>query len=287
MRIGILGAGALGCRLGFELAGIPGVEVRLLARSPGPDWVEVEGHGRRAVERGGADGPVDLLLVLVKAGDTREALAWAGGAVGQSTVLLTLQNGLGNAETLAEMAGPERVLVGTTAMGATLTGPGIVRPGGEGPTRIAPWVPEGMAAERAAAVAALLQAGLADDPARLLWSKLVINAGINALTAVLRVTNGGLLERPSARRLMEQAAREAYHVALAEGVILMDDSVEQVARVAAATAQNRSSMLQDLERGRRTEVEAINGEVVRRGRDYGVGTPVNQSLLELVRAMER
>jgi len=278
----------MGCRIAYELAGVPGVSVRLLARSPGPGWVEVEGQGRRAVERGPAAGVglVDLLVVLVKAYDTRPALAWAAPVVGLATVALTLQNGLGNAEALAEIFGPERVLVGTTAAGARLLGPGLVRPGGDGPTLLAPWRPGGLAAERANAVAGVLQASLTDDPQRLLWSKLVVNAGINALTAVLRVANGGLLERPSARRLMEQAALEAYHVALAEGALLPADAVGQVARVAAATAVNRSSMLQDLEAGRRTEVEAINGEVVRRGREVGVATPVNAVLLDLVRGME-
>jgi len=241
---------------------------------------------------GALSSPVDLLVVVVKAYATADALRWAvgAGAVGPDTVALTLQNGLGNAEVLAAALGPERVLAGTTAQGATLLAPGQVRHGGEGPTHIAPWVPGGPAAARADAVAALFtQAGLptsvAPDPRPLLWAKLCVNCGINALTAILRVPNGGLLERPEARRLMELAAAEAGAVAAAEGVVLPADPVERTVAVARATGANRSSMLQDVERGRRTEVDAINGAVANRGRTAGVPTPVNAVLADLVLAL--
>jgi 2-dehydropantoate 2-reductase len=302
-RVAILGAGALGSLFAYQLTSRTSAEVRLLAHSALPPALWLDGGGEQVPARAWApaDGSADLVLVLVKAYATREAAATAMdlGAVGPETVALTLQNGLGNAEALAELLGPGRVLAGTTAQGATLVAPGLVRHGGAGPTRIAPWVPAAdtaavraslAAAAAAPAVAALLAgAGIPTtveaDPRPLLWAKLAVNCGINALTAILRVPNGELLVRPGARPLMEAAAREAAAVAAAEGIALPEDPVERVIAVARATAENRSSMLQDVERGRRTEVEAINGAVARRGEALGVPTPVNRTLADLVRGI--
>lgn len=291
MRVGILGAGALGSLFAYYLSSRTSSEVWLLARSPVPPVVTVAGEGTAPVRVVSAPSePVDLLLVMVKAYATADALRWAAGAVGPETVALTLQNGLGNAEALAAVLGPGRVLAGTTAQGATLLAPGEVRHGGAGATHLAPWAPGGAAAALAPVVAALLeQAGFsvseAADPRPLLWAKLAVNCGINALTALLRVPNGELLERPGARRLMEAAAAEAGAVAAAAGVQLSEDPVERVVQVARATAANRSSMLQDVERGRRTEVDAINGAVAERGRALGVTAPVNATLADLVRSL--
>jgi len=291
MRIGVLGAGALGTLFAYNLSSRTSCEVWLLARSPLPNQVSVvdAGTARVHVSTSPAE-PVDLLLVMVKAYATADALRWAAGAIGPQTVALTLQNGLGNPEALAEALGPERVLAGTTAQGATLLAPGQVRHGGAGPTHLAPWAPGGLAAARAAEVADLLTtAGLpttvAPDPRPLIWAKLAVNCGINALTAILRVPNGELLGRPGARRLMEAAAAEAGAVAAAAGITLAEDPVERVLQVARATAANRSSMLQDVERGRRTEVDAINGAVAERGRALGVPAPVNAALFDLVRSL--
>lgn len=294
MKIGILGAGALGSLFAYYLTSRTSHEVWLFPRSAMPADVAVEGLPGavqvRLAPRPERAGPVDLLLVLVKSYATAEALRWAEGAVGGQTVALTLQNGLGNAEALAAALGPDRVLAGTTAQGATLLAPGRVRHGGGGPTYLAPWAPGGLAEAMAEDVAAVLtRAGLpalaVADPQPLLWSKLVVNCGINALTAILQVPNGALLEREPARQLMLAAAREAGAVAAASGVGLPEDPAEQVLRVAAATAVNRSSMLQDVERGRRTEVDAINGAVAERGQALGVPTPVNATLADLVRSL--
>lgn len=292
-RVGVLGAGALGTLFAHGLAGVDGITVILLARSPGPDWAGVEGRGRiQLLRETNPQEPVDLLIVLVKAYETDGALRWAAGAVGPETVALTLQNGMGNAEALAEAVGAGRVLAGTTSHGATLLEPGQARHGGTGPTRIAAWTPTGAAAEVAERVADLLgRAGfvteVSGDARELLWSKLVVNAAINPLTALLGVPNGELLAIPEARQLMENAAREAGAVAAAVGVRLLEDPVERVRKVAHATASNRSSMLQDLQRGRRTEILAINGAVVAIGGEVGVATPVNEALTLLVRAVER
>jgi 2-dehydropantoate 2-reductase len=128
---------------------------------------------------------------------------------------------------------------------------------------------------------------LTDDLDGLVWGKLVVNAGINALSALLRVLNGALAELPNARELLSEAVAEAAAVAQARGVALpYADPIAHTLSVARATAANQSSMLQDILRGSRSEIEAINGAVVREGMRLGVATPVNATLTRLVRALD-
>ena len=140
-------------------------------------------------------------------------------------------------------------------------------------------------------MALLQQAGFAAEVAEnvdsLVWGKLVINTGINPLTAVLNVPNGYLAEQEAARRVMIAAAQETAAVAAAQGIQLpYPDAAERVLAVAQATAQNRSSMLQDLDRGSRTEIDAICGTVVKIGEAVGVETAVNQQLCAWVKQLE-
>ena len=200
---------------------------------------------------------------------------------------LTLQNGLGNAETLRQALGAERVALGVTTSGATLLGPGRVRPAGDGPVTIQQHSAVGPLSEILGADAGFTVEFVQDAQA-LLWGKLLINAAINPLTALLGVPNGVLLQRPSALRLMAEAAGEAQAVAAALGVALpYSDPLETIRAVAQRTAENRSSMLQDVQRRAPTEIDAINGAIVRLGEQTGIPTPVNQALWLLVRALRQ
>jgi 2-dehydropantoate 2-reductase len=229
-------------------------------------------------------GQVRFAMVLVKSWQTDRAAHQLAGCLSPDGLALTLQNGLGNREALVERLGGERVALGVTTLGATLVGPGRVRPGGEGVLSLG-------AHERLAPVTNLLQrAGfsveLVTEAEGLLWSKLVINAAINPLTALLRVTNGQLLERPAARTLVAAAAREAADVAAALGLRLTyPDPVAAAESVARRTASNTSSMLQDVMRGAPTEIDAICGAIVSAGEEWGVPTPVNRILWLLVKAL--
>ncbi len=222
-------------------------------------------------------------LVLVKSWQTEAAADLLLQCLAPEGVALTLQNGLGNIEVLEAAIGAERAALGVTTSGATLLGPGRVRVGGDGPTYVAPH-------PRLETLVDLFQASgfevRADaDLVSLVWGKLVISAGINALTALLEVRNGELLERPQARILMNEAALETAQVAEAQGIKLpYENPSQEVERVATQTAENESSMLQDIRRSVPTEVDAINGAVVREGDRHGVPTPVNWSLWNLVRA---
>jgi 2-dehydropantoate 2-reductase len=202
---------------------------------------------------------------------------------GPDGLALTLQNGLGNYETLIKNLGLPRAQLGVTTIGATLVGPGHVYPGGDGIISL------GIHPRLEPIKNMLRKAGITietvHETERLLWSKLIIKAAINPLTALLKIPNGELLERPSAKALMASAAIEAANVARALGQkLIFADPVAGVNDVARRTAANHSSMYQDLKRGAPTEIDTISGAIVRVGEEYGVPTPVNQTLWQLVRA---
>jgi 2-dehydropantoate 2-reductase len=232
---------------------------------------------------------VDLAIIFVKAHATRQASQWARGFLAPDGLALTLQNGVGNAETMAKVLAADRVVAGVTSHGATLLGPGHVRHAGKGPTHIAT---RSDVAERLSAIATVFeQAGfevhLSDNLDSLVWGKLVINVGINALTGILRVPNGQLVEIPAASELMAQVVAEAVAVCQAKGIILpYDDPLDRVQAVARATATNRASMLQDVLRGVPTEIGVINEAIVREGKRLGVATPVNEFVVTIIRAIE-
>ena len=226
-------------------------------------------------------------LVLVKAWQTARAARQIKSFLPTDGVALTLQNGLGNFETLAAELGEERVALGVTTQGATLLGPGHAREGGHGVTHVAEH-------PRLTPLVDLLHSAhfeILQSPISnlqsLAWGKLIVNCAINPLTALLRVLNGELLNRPDALAVMDAAAREAAAVANAKGIVLpFPDPAARAREVAQATAANRSSMFQDILRGAMTEVDAINGAVAREAAKIGAPAPVNEMLWRLIRATE-
>jgi 2-dehydropantoate 2-reductase len=225
----------------------------------------------------------EIALVLVKSWQTARAAQQITAFLAPSGVAVTLQNGLGNLETLAAALGPARATLGMTTQGATLLGPGRVREGGRGPIILAEDPRLAVLMDRLRAAG--FEVRTAADVASLAWGKLIVNAAINALTALLRVPNGELLNRPPALALADEAAREAAAVAVAKGLTLpFPDPVARAREVMGLTAHNQSSMLQDVLRGAPTEVEAINGAVVREARALGLQAPVNETLWRLVAA---
>lgn len=297
MRVAIIGAGAMGGVLGFYLA----ARAEVVFVDPWPAHVAAINAGGISCERDGvaqarparatgdpvAAAPADLAIVLVKARQTPWAAEAARAALRSEGVAFTLQNGVGNREVLAAALGEARAGQGVTSMGATLLGPGRVRHAGAGPTLIGAQ-PDPQAAARLASLFGEcgLEAAVSADLDAVIWGKLLVNVGINALTALLRVPNGALARVPEARTLLVAAVEEAAAVARARGVALPADPVAHVLAVAEATAANRSSMLQDVLRGAPSEIGAINGAVVREGRRLGVPTPVNGLLAGLVEALD-
>ncbi|MBX3048382.1 MAG: 2-dehydropantoate 2-reductase [Anaerolineales bacterium] len=289
----IVGSGALGCLFAARLAQA-GYAVNLLG-----SWVEgidalnlegvtlLEADRRQSWPLRASHEPGDftgakLALVLVKAWQTSRAAAQLRECLAPDGLALTLQNGLGNRETLAAALGEERVAYGVITVGATLVGPGQVRWGGEGYISLTAHEDLAQLLRQAG-----FQVDLAENVTGLAWSKLVINAAINPLSALLNVPNGELLARPSARQLCRQLAQEVAAVAAAQGIALThSDPAAAAEEVAQRTAGNLSSMLQDVRRGAPTEIDAICGAVVRAARGVGLSAPVNETMWKLVSALQ-
>ena len=301
MQVAVVGPGAMGLMLAARLAAA-GASVRLLdhraKRAEGINQSQVvlehpEGELRQAIPAT-ADpatlAEVDLAIVCTKAYHTQEVARALRAHLDPQARAMTLQNGAENVETLVEALGPARVLGGITSEGATLLGPGHARHAGRGQTHIGP--AQGPVDEYCQQVVdLLLSAGFetvaVEGVQNLIWTKLVINVGINPLTAILEVLNGRLLDLPPAGKLMAAAVAEAVAVGQTLGIsFLHQDMLKAVQEVAYRTGANISSMLQDIRAKRRTEVAYINGAVVRQGEQVGVATPVNQTLTQLVQAKE-
>ena len=223
-------------------------------------------------------------IVLVKSWQTERVANQLKGILAPDGIALTLQNGLGNRERLARDLGAGRVALGITTTGATLLGPGHVKTGGEGIISLEQ--NPALAPLETALRSSNFNLHIVTDARSLVWGKLVINAAINPLTALLRVPNGELLNHPWARKAMSALARETAQVAEAERVSLpFEDPIKAAEEVARKTAKNLSSMFQDVRRGAPTEIDAICGAVTERGEKHGIDTPYNRSCWQLVKSI--
>ncbi len=236
-----------------------------------------------------AIAPVDVAIVLTKSYQTIEAVDRVARCLTPNGIVLTLQNGLGNLEILGNGLPTARITAGVTSVGATKLALGQVRHAGLGDTVIA--VDETVSAELSPIISHLnsqhFPTKTVPNIAPLLWGKVAINAGINPLTALLRVENGYLADNANARAAMCAATLETVSVAHASRIAFpYNDPAQTVVAVARATHENRSSMLQDIERGSPTEIDAICGAIVRAGEQVGVATPINQILYDMVVSAE-
>jgi 2-dehydropantoate 2-reductase len=298
MRLLVVGTGALASLFAARLAD-SGTAVTMLGSWP-EGLTALRQHGVRLLEmdRSTHQYPVEVMdfsdcqgnfrqaLVLVKSWQTERVARQLEGCLDKDGIALTLQNGLGNYETLVGTLGQDRVAIGVTTVGARMIEPGYVQHTGEGKVSI------GFHPNLDGLEELLKKTGfpieMTADPKSLQWGKLVINAAINPLTALLRVANGELLSRPSAWELLKDAATEAAMVASHQGIKLpYEDPVTMVEAVARDTAANFSSMLQDVLRGTPTEIDAINGAIIRMGDQAGVLTPINHMLWRLVRSLDQ
>lgn len=300
MRVTVVGCGALG---GLFAAGLleAGCEVQILQRR-GRHFDQLAGVGLvLRAQDGGLKTfhpflsdredqlmPSDLVLVTVKAYETCSVARQVSVLLKQEGWAVTLQNGLGNAETLARETGAARVALGPCTYGAFLDEDGVVHKAGEGDLSLGALV---RGRDITTLAAPFQEAGfrvsLLKDPFPALWAKLVINAGINPLTALVRCLNGDLERSPDLKEAMRQLVLETVAVARAEGIPLEEvPSWERCLEVCRRTASNRSSMLQDVEAGRRTEIEAISGQVVCLGRKHSIPVPVTEAIWHLLRGVD-
>lgn len=301
MKICVAGPGALGSLFAALLASA-GHQVWFLDyRDERARLIESQGiilhepQGQRTVAvRATADpaqlGRAELVFLCVKSAAAAGAARHILPLLAAESLVVALQNGIAHHHLLTDIL-PLWAL-GVTAQGATMLAPGVVRHGGRGLTSV------GFLSERDASAKRRLQetvelmnaAGIAttfsSDILAVAWNKLMVNAGINALTALENCANGELLARPARLAFLKAAVQEAAQVAKACGVNITADPVGMTIKVCRDTAENISSMLQDIRQRRQTEVEAINGMIVGQATLFGIQVPVNQALLAGVKALE-
>lgn len=304
MKVVIIGAGAMGSVYGGFLAEA-GNEVYFLdvfkehVDNINKDGLWMEGtsgdryiKGIKATSNPEEVGIVDLAIVFVKSTITDIAIKQNQAVIGENTIVLTLQNGLGNIEKLETVVKKEQIISGTTSHGANLLGPGRIKHAGHGATVIGEL--NGEVTERIKKVqkvfedAKLAPVQVSTNVMGLIWDKVLVNVGINPLTALTGLRNGQLLDYPETEWISENAVAEAAKVAEAAGIVLVTPNpVEHFREVAKVTGENISSMLADVNNKRRTEISNINGAIVRLGKEYNIPTPINEVITNLILLKEK
>jgi len=301
MKIAVIGSGAMGSLFGGFLAE-SGQDVWLLDNHPERSQtinkvgLKIEGvSGKHLIKiksttEASQVGTVGLALVFVKSYDTARAVSGASKVIGDETVVLTLQNGLGNAERIRSLVGSSKVIAGTTSQGATVLGPGHIRHAGMGDTVIGQL--DGKITKRLEDICGVFNSAkiptrISDNVEGLIWNKLLVNVGINALTAITKLPNGKLLDYPETRELLRLVVQEGLRVAKAKNIkIDYKDPVAETESVCKKTASNISSMLQDVLRKKHTEIDYINGAICAQGDRLGIPAPINKALTFLIKAIE-
>lgn len=299
MRIGILGSGALGCVYGALLS--KAHEVCMITTSDEKaeifknQGIELETEKTKeiykvdAVKNGSKVQPFDLIIVLVKGMQTEKAISDAKPMIDGKTIVLSLQNGMGNEETLLKYVDPKNLLLGVARFNSVAKGVGKIYQSGEGVTNIGSNTADKETAEKAVEIlkSGGLKAKYTSDIQRTIWSKLFANATMNPLTFIFGCRNGFLGENPNAWALMEALLKEAIAVARASGYDFDEEKIIKNMKESCITyGSGMTSMGQDKIKKIKTEIDYINGAVVRAGRKAGVLTPYHETIVNIVHGME-
>jgi 2-dehydropantoate 2-reductase len=234
------------------------------------------------------DNGIDLVILTVKAYGTINAAKKIRNAC--SAPILSLQNGIKNEEIIEKIVGEKRTIGGITTHGVRYISPGKIRHTGMGNTIIGEM--DGSVSKRIKKFASAfsecgIETTISSNIRKEIWRKAIVNASINPLTAILRCRNGYLLDNKHAKKLMECICREAVMVSKSAGMDPGDEIIKKVEEVACLTRENYSSMLQSIIRNKKTEIDHINGEIVKIGRKNGIETPINSTLVAIIKAMEK
>jgi 2-dehydropantoate 2-reductase len=299
MRILVFGAGAMGTFIAGMLAGEHdvtlygrGATIKAVSKS----GITITGKTERKTKTRTltshdslAEFPFDLIVLAVKAYDTYTAMETVRLVKGDVPVL-SLQNGLDNEVKIANPIGLDRTLGGVTSHGVTFLEPGCIQHAGSGETIIGEM--DGQKTDRIRDIARAfstsgIETSISTNIRIEIWTKGIVNAGINPLTALTGLKNGFLLTIPVLTRLLEKTCLECVQVARAQGFELEGiEMIKKTKNVARLTADNKSSMLQDIERKRRTEIDSINGRIAKIGKKRAIATPVNSTLVGLISGIE-
>jgi 2-dehydropantoate 2-reductase len=294
VQVAVIGAGAVGCYYGGLLLRA-GHDVTFIGRRPHVDAINAhgllldsqafKGHlpARAATDATSLASP-DLVLFCVKSADTEEAGRSLARCLRLETSILSLQNGVDNPQRLSAVTG-HPVIPTVVYVGSEMAGPGHVRHHGGGDLVIGA-SPESEALARTLK-AAEIQTTIANDIERTQWIKLITNCAFNALSAVASISYGPMMDVEGTKDVIASAVQEAALVARACGVSMPEDLVKQILKIPAAMPNQMSSTAQDLARGKPSEINFLNGYVVRKGAELGIPTPTNQALQVMVKLAER
>jgi 2-dehydropantoate 2-reductase len=302
MKIAILGAGAMGSLFGSMLAQTPN-DVTLIdvwhenvaaINTQGLQVEDKEGATRTIHATARRDpqrvGVCDLVIVFVKCYDTEMAVRSAAPMIDSNTLVLSLQNGWGNGPTIANIVGAERVLLGVTYHSATMLQPGHIYHAGRGRSVLGEMVARDTSrVQRVAQVfaGAGIDVEVARDVRKEIWAKLCLNVCTLPTSALLRFSAGELGKHQGTLDLMQALLEETVAVAQAQGIALdREERWDSILGVLERAVGAKASMLQDVEKRRRTEIDVINGAVVEAGARLGISTPYNQSMVWMIRALQ-
>jgi 2-dehydropantoate 2-reductase len=299
MRVCIVGSGAVGSLFAAHIAQADGVEVWAYdvsephVRAINENGLRLTGEadllGRlRATTDPGEIPDCEFGIVATKSMYTRDAIAQSAHAFRDGAVA-SVQNGVGNEEVIAEHV--ERVIRGTTFPAGHLVEPGVVNMDTRGDTWLGPFEPKPAPMDEVTRLAGAITAGgmntkALGDARGAQWTKLIFNAATNPIGALTRLTHGRVCELPETRRLVTRLVDEGKAVADALGITLDSDPDELVDHAARVAYEHRASMLQDVLAERATEIDALNGGIVRFGREQGVPTPLNEAIVALIKGLE-
>lgn len=300
MKIAVLGAGAMGCIYGGYLS--QNNEVWLIdVWKEHVDMINAKGlriaedkeeylFNPKASYNAKEVGNVDLLILFVKSINTEEALLGNKALLGENTLVLSLQNGYGNYEDIHKYVKKENIIIGVTLHGANVLGPGHIQHAGVGMSYVGTRDNDDL--NNAKLVSNTLQKSsieceISNNIMRKIWAKLISNSAGNAITALLNVPNGFIVDNPDTLSLLHEIVNEGVNVAAKDGVQFdIQDAIQVPMNGFKATGMNRSSMLQDVSKKRKTEIERINGAIVSKGLEYGIATPYNDCITRLIKALE-
>ena len=300
MKVAVMGAGAVGGYFGGVLAK-SGADITLIARGKHLEIMKEKGllvksyKGDFKVDIKAASdpkevGPVELVIFTVKTYDTEEAIRLCRPMIRENTCILSLQNGVDNDEKIAKEVGWEKVICGVAYIGVSVEKPGVICHSAAG--KIALGELDGRITHRIRKIAEMFSVAgipceISKDIIKLKWKKLVWNAAFNALTTITKASVAEVLSDAKLMEIAAAAMREVIEVAQKKGIDIDDAAIQDALTLSKNVGDFKTSMLQDFESGRKTEVEALNGIVLRKGREVNVKTPVNQCLYSLVSFMEK
>lgn len=293
MKIAVMGAGAVGCYYGGMLARA-GQPVVLIGRTPHVAALQRDGLVMdtqtfqatvpvAAATAASAVAGAELVLCCVKSTDTAGAAAAMAPYLEPGAVVVSLQNGVDNAERLQALLQRE-VIPAVVYVAAEMAGPGRVKHHGRGDLVLGPGRVSGELVDIFAAAGVAVT--VSDHVSGALWAKLILNCAYNALSAITRLPYGRLFQSPGVEAVMADVVRECLAVAAAKGVAVPVDVWDGVLRIARTMPSQLSSTAQDLARGKASEIDHLNGYVLRQGEALGIATPVNRLLHTLVKALE-